>query len=159
MKRLIIAPLLLIYVLSFGQSDKVIAFVDAYMGKRVGSGICQDLVAMAYGQKENFYVKFYKRNKYQVKKHRVGDAITFDDAVLVWNGREIKIENHIGIIYEIKNDSTMIIAEQNVIKRGSKISYINYHGEKMEIVKDSHVQLSTINLKSLKEGRVAFYRF
>lgn len=126
------------------SAEDVIDFIDSSMGKKVGNGICFNLVEYAYGDKKEFIKKWCDKKKYRIKTPEVGSAIEFDNVVYYNKYGKNIIPSHIGIVYEIGANGNIIYAEQNVnVSKKNK----------------SHVILSEMNYKKIKSGKIRFYRF
>lgn len=170
MSKLLLIPALLISSLLMGQiptsagENPIVEYALAHEGDKVGTGLCFDLVRKAC-EKENR--RWYKQvwcddkelKKYSVKSPEPGDVIQFRYAKLEKNGRSHTIARHVGIVIEVVNDSTLVYAEQNVIRKGDQVKTIKYEGETVRVSKNSVVILSEINPLSLIKGKINYYRF
>jgi hypothetical protein len=125
-------------------NEKVIEFVNANMGQKVGDGICStlivDAIENAKGQKITYRrISFIKRiytydygDKISYKKIKPGDIVLY------------KHKNHIGIVYEV-GDNYIITAEQNVLtrkqttKKHSKVILREYEFDEKKVLKDYFV--------------------
>ncbi len=117
MKRLILLLLLPLGVMAQSHQTQVISFVDSHLGKRVGSGVCIDLVDHAYRQWDKKW-----KEKTPVKGGKpYGLAINYEDLepgdVILTHG-EVELDghhlpSHIMIAYKKKEDGSWIIADQN----------------------------------------------
>lgn len=146
MRWAIFAIYLLAHSLCFGQSGaRMIKFVDDNMGKRVGRGVCYELIKEATGDKGWFGNQWAHKKKYRVRTPKEGDAIEFCKVTYRdKHGLTLHIDSHLGIVYKIMKDGDIIVAEQNV---------------GVKSLKDSKVILSPFNYKQIECGKIKFYRF
>ena len=127
------------------NSKSIIAFVDSNMGKKVGRGVCYELVKEANGGGGWVGKKWAHKKKYKVKEPKIGDAISFEGVVYYDNDGEKHIAmSHIGIVYQIGVNGNIIFAHQN-----SNVCKGN----------PSKVILTGINYKMIEKGKIRFYRF
>lgn len=106
------------------QSD-IISYVDKNIGKKVGRGVCYELVQSAIRQYDPKYDMGAKKdNKRYGKKIKQKDVQPGD--IILEHGPRIY---HVGIVYKISNDS-VYVAEQNTngcIKNSIvEINYLDY---------------------------------
>jgi hypothetical protein len=125
-------------------NEKIIEFVNANMGQKVGNGVCNTLVVEAIqnakGEKlgyrrvklfSNTYIHNYGE-KISYKKIKPGDIALY------------KHKNHIGIIYEV-GYNYIVTAEQNVLtrkqstKKHSKVILREYEFDEKKVLKDYFV--------------------
>jgi hypothetical protein len=123
-------------------ADKMIAYTDKMMNKKVDRGECWDLVAFALNSAEATWTaptSFGQPIDYKKEKLQPGDVMVFENT-------EFKIENgkmffaqHYALVYSIKDANTIVIAHQN---------YNNVR----------KVTLLEIPLNALIKGQITFYR-
>jgi hypothetical protein len=131
-------------VLSQDLNQKVIQFVDANMDKKVGDGICATLVIKALEQAKGqelglkrikLFERFYRYDwgkRISYKDVKPGDVVLY------------KHKNHIGIVYDVKED-IIITAEQNVLaprestKKHSKVILREYEFDNKKVLKEYFV--------------------
>jgi co-chaperonin GroES (HSP10) len=125
-------------------NEKVIEFVNANMGQKVGDGICStlivDAIENAKGEKlgrrrvklfSNTYTYDYGK-KISYKKIKPGDIVLY------------KKISHIGIVYEV-GDNYIVTAEQNVLlprqttKKHSRVVLTEYEYDDKKVLKDYFV--------------------
>jgi len=129
-------------------NQKIISFVNANMGKRIGKGECWDVVAAALnsvGAKWDKRFNFGKPVDYKKDCVFPGDIIQLNDAMMhdePVKGVHVYDEypQHSAIIIEVKNTGEYILADQNY---GIGKNKLNTH---------------PINLKNLAKGTVKVYR-
>jgi hypothetical protein len=118
MKKLLFATIVL---LQFGfiaptVNEKIIAFVDKNLGKKVGTGQCWDLASAALnsaGAKWTSPWGFGTKLNYSTEPVKPGDIIRFKN-VKFKNGNFIgTYPEHTAIIYKVKKKGEWKIAEQN----------------------------------------------
>jgi len=122
-------------------SQRVISFVDGNMGKKVGTGVCGDLLVKAYGMK--LYAWSYENKKARVKTPAPGDMIVFDKVKYEDEDGIHSAPKHGGIVYEVLPWGGIVFAEQNAGVKN---------------LKDSKVILTTIDYNNLITGKITFYR-
>lgn len=104
----------LLTCLSMGKLPKnnqvVMNYVKSVMGTKVGTGECADLIFNA-----QFKVKQAGLiSKTKTKKILVGDYVSFKDVVFKNNnGSEINFTDHQAIVFQVKDQSHLVIAHQN----------------------------------------------
>lgn len=119
--------LLLINLNVFGQShqDQVIKYVDNHLGKKVGDGLCDELVQGAirtYNRK--FDVTSGKKDNYGMLIDSV-DVIAGD--ILEMTGGTKHRISHVCIVYKVVSDG-FFVAEQNTKKKLSdSVVEINFY--------------------------------
>lgn len=151
-----ILPLLLIFILSNSgppeTNKKVVEYVDAVIGHKVGRGECWDLASAALdhagayldrSNQLNIYV-FGKKLNPDKDKIYPGDILQFENVKMEYTvGDMIYTEtmtHHTAIIYEMLKNNTYRIAHQNT----------NFSGRK--------VGLSELKMESITSGTITFYR-
>lgn len=149
------------HLLKKDSNQKVLDYVNAHIGKRVGRGVCFDLVRKAQEQKNKNWFKDYwlcgKRNgksRINLSEVQSGDIVAFYDVIFADSTR---IKNHSAVVLSVK-DSVLIVAEQNVcaIENTTKIKYFN--NSNANVCKDSKVVLDTVDIRGAK-GDMVFYHF
>jgi hypothetical protein len=123
-------------------AEKMIAYTDKMINKKVDRGECWDLVAFALnsaGATWTAPTSFGQPIDYKKEKLQPGDVMVFENT-------EFKIENgkmffaqHYALVYSIKDANTIVIAHQN---------YNNVR----------KVTLLEIPLNALIKGQITFYR-
>lgn len=100
---------------------EIISFVNANLGKKVGDGQCWALAAEALSAINatwDHQYKFGREIQYGKEKIFPGDIIQFNDVTIKYRqNSSLVIERyllHTAIIYQVKEDGTYIIANQNV---------------------------------------------
>lgn len=129
-------------------NKKILSYVKANMGKRLGNGECWDVVAGALnfaGAKWDKKFNFGKMVDYKKDCVYPGDIIQLNDAMM--HAEPVKgvhvydeYPQHSAIIMEVKNRQEYILADQNF---GLGKNKLNTH---------------PINLKNLTKGTVKVYR-
>jgi hypothetical protein len=128
MKKIILIVFLLpILVIGRAQTHQndILSFVDKNMGKKVGRGVCYELVQSAIRTYDSKYDMGSKKDnkrygkKVNVKKVQPGDVVLEKGPRLY----------HVGIVYKVVNDS-VYVAEQNTngcIKNSIvEVNYLDY---------------------------------
>jgi hypothetical protein len=125
---------------------KVVEYVKNAIGKKVGRGECWDLASEALDYADAKWeapYNFGKKVNYKTEKLMPGDVIQATDVVME-NKTETSITRwkmavHTAVVYEVKADGEIVIAEQNV------------DGVRK-------VMTNTWNLNHIKSGKMEFYR-
>ena len=100
-------------------NERVVAFCEYKIGRKVGSGQCSDLVyyalknagAKTWNSNDNGYGKLLNPLKDVIMK---GDVLQFNNAVFHTAYKKRKVKNHKAIIVEVLPDNHYKIAHQNV---------------------------------------------
>ena len=128
-------------------NQKIIAFTDSKMKKKVGRGECWDLAAEALnaaGAKWNGKFKYGRLLDLDKEPMLPGDLIQFEGVKIKYekNGARYKeiLNHHTGIIYSVKGDRQFEMANQNTAQHGRKVG------------------LSYIDLNQVFTGRYFIYR-
>jgi hypothetical protein len=133
-------------------NQKVIAYVDAVMGRSVGRGECWDLAASALDHAGAYLDKSNKKSIYvfgkevNANKDEIfpGDILQLENVTLeTVQGNTIiteKMEHHTAIVYEVIGIGHYKIAHQNTSFSGRKVG------------------VSELNLEGLVKGKIIFYR-
>lgn len=128
-------------------NQKIIAFVDSKMKKKVGRGECWDLAAFALneaGATWNGKLKFGRLLDLKTETVLPGDIIQFEGVKIKFEKDGMKYKqvfgHHTGIIYTVKNPLQFEIANQNTSQHGKKVS------------------LTSVNLGDVTSGRYFIYR-
>lgn len=98
------------------HSEEIISFIDKSIGKKVGTGICADLVTYACRQ-------WNKEWKFNRTERGLGMPVTFEnlqpgDFILTTGEVDLDgttIPSHIMIAYKVNPDETWQVAEQNAV--------------------------------------------
>jgi hypothetical protein len=129
-------------------NKKILAYVNANMGKVIGRGECWDVVAGALnstGAKWDKKFGFGKEIDYKTACVFPGDIIQLNDAlVLDVSQKGLKVYDefpqHSAIIAEVKNNMEYVLADQNFVFRKKDL------------------RKHPLNLKNLTRGTVKVYR-
>lgn len=129
-------------------NQEVLNFVKLHLNKKVGRGECWDLAAEALdksGADWDHAFSFGKKINYRANEClSPGDIIQFKNVKLSYKQNNSvyseAYKKHTAIIYEIKADGSLIIAQQNTSDHGRKVS------------------LDPFDLKNLQSGTVEFFR-
>lgn len=156
MKRFLTIALLLISCLIYGQQStqgipklnySILVSADSYIGKKVGTGICQQLIDSVLikngiGRHEGPGVG-YEAYDLDPKKEPIypGDIIWFTDVVL--KDYSTIYDNHIAIVYGILGKDKYYIVHQNF---------------NVESLNESIVVVTVLDLSKVKKGKVEFWR-
>jgi surface antigen len=78
-----------------------------------------------------------------------------------YNGgkRNTQVGAHIGIVYGVNDDGTILIAEQNIGSFGKKYKTIKYNNYSIEVFYDSHVQIDLLDILCVSYGTIKIYRY
>ncbi len=128
MKKLAVL-FLFISIGAFGQTTHqtdIISFVNHNVGKKVGKGICYELVQGAIQQ----YDSYYDMGAIKKDSDRYGEKVKQKDVqpgdIVTQKGSQI---DHLCIVYKISNDS-IFVAEQNtngsLKKSVVEINYLDF---------------------------------
>ena len=118
--------------------------VDQYIGKRVGTGLCRDMVDSVLintnlGVPDSGKAGYYH---YILEKDEIiypGDIIRFKGAII----GSLEYIDHIAIVYAIKKSNAYYIVHQNV---------------GVDNLEDSRVVVTLLKMKKKKKGSVKFHR-
>jgi len=141
------------------DNSAIIEFVEKNINKKVGKGICFDLVRKAVEKKNKRWYKNVWCDRKQLKMCKTenpvaGDIIDFSKVVMK-DGR--KIFSHIGVVSSFSRN-VVIYYEQNVCGSKSR-KPIRYHGKNKRVCKNSAVQKGIININLKIKGKITFYHF
>ncbi len=128
-------------------NQKIIAFVDSKMKKKVGRGECWDLAAQALntaGATWNGKLKFGRLLDLKTETILPGDIVQFEGVKIKFEKEGAKykqiLNHHTGIIYSVKGPRQFEMANQNTAQHGRKVG------------------LSFIDLEQVTSGRYYIYR-
>ncbi len=128
-------------------NQKIIAFVDSKMKKKVGRGECWDLAAQALntaGATWNGKLKFGRLLDLKTETILPGDIVQFEGVKIKFEKEGAKykqiLNHHTGIIYSVKGQRQFEMANQNTAQHGRKVG------------------LSFIDLEQVTSGRYYIYR-
>jgi len=133
-------------------NERVIQFVDANKGKKVGEGTCWDLAAEALEFAGAYFDRSTKQSIYifgkavNPRKGPVfpGDIIQFENVEIQYKkGHGYYFErmpHHTAIIYKVKGRGQYLIAHQNSSITGKKVGF------------------SDLDLKNIVKGKYFIYR-
>lgn len=146
MRLLLYSILLLIpcsSALAQSKADRILTYTDSVMDKKVSRGECWDLVAGALDYVEadwNPPLEFGEEILPKKQKIKAGDIITFKNVRFDLPTNEwLTFGEHFAIVYEAKENNTIIIAHQN-------------HNNIRK------VKLLELNLDYQTKGKIQFYR-
>lgn len=145
--------------LSFGQvhNQYLFEYAKNHMGQKVGDGLCISLIDKAEGWGKKEAQKTWNECGFDAVPDSIaiipGDIVSFENVSLY--SRDT-IFHHIGIVYEILNDSIFSFASQNV--GYDNAGTINRYGHKIELAEDSKVVLLYFNFKQWDSGKLLFFR-
>ena len=139
-----LGPLLLISVNLTAQttSEKVIAYANKMMNKKVDRGECWDLVAFALNYAEAKWkapLEFGTIVNHQKDELKPGDIMTFANTEFKLENGKMSFFQHYAIVYEVKYKNTIVVAHQN---------FNNVR----------KVTLLEIPINGLTKGKIEFYR-
>lgn len=125
---------------------KVVEYVKTVIGKKVGRGECWDLASEALdyaNAKWNAPYNFGKKVNYKTEQLMPGDIIQATDVTMEHKTETSitrwKMAVHTAVVFEVKADGEIVIAEQNV------------DGVRK-------VMTNTWNLNHIKSGKMEFFR-
>lgn len=102
-------------------NQKIIAFVDAHLGKQIGDGQCWALAAQALDEVRANWDHEYRFGKEIDAQHEniyPGDIIQFQNVTIKYRTNEglvlERYPQHTAIIYKRKDEGVYVIANQNV---------------------------------------------
>jgi hypothetical protein len=123
-------------------SEKVIAYTNKMMNKKVDRGECWDLVALALndaGAKWKAPLEFGTKVEYLSAPLLPGDIMVFANSEFKYEGGKMAFAQHFAIVYEVKDKNTIVVAHQN---------FNNVR----------KVTLLEIPINGLTKGKIEFYR-
>ena len=139
-------------------NEKIVSFVESKVGKKVGSGICHDLVAKAlnkYSKIDEY--KYGHKGMYgtMIDSSQVipGDIIVFHKCKFEVTYKNIlnedttmilKIPGHVGVVMSVDGNNEFTIADQNSMGTATKDTYV--------VVKPGY------GSNNLIAGKVLFFR-
>lgn len=110
-------------------NKKIIEFVKAGMGKKIGAGECWDVANEALnkvGAKWDGNYKFGKEVDYKKVCIFPGDIVQFEGVVITYNIEDAfyteTLLHHTAIIYSVKEKGDFMIADQNTKASGKKVT-------------------------------------
>lgn len=117
-------------------NKKIISFVKANIGKRVGRGECWDLAEKPLNEYNAKWDKLYEfGRKLDLKKEKIlpGDIIQFQNVqIKTVEGNKTITETylkHTAIVFEVISKEHLKIAQQNTSQKGKKVSIDNLYLE------------------------------
>lgn len=123
-------------------NQKIITYCQDHLKKKVGRGECWDLAegALNYAQ-ASWQAPYNFGTKYDFKKEEVlaGDIVQFENVVFKSPQRVSEMGHHTAIIWEVKPEKVFVLVHQNINK-------------------SKKVQLTEEDFKTIKKGKVQFYR-
>lgn len=138
------------------KNDVVLDYVYENVGKKIGYGICHELIFGAQARLDSLGYKIDSLSVIPSDSVRPGDVIMLDGTTFS-DGQSFA--NHIGIVYRILTNGKISIANQNVATVADNTKKIMYNGEERIVEEDSHVVISIIHPPSLVSGTVTYLRF
>ena len=110
-------------------NKQILAFVDAHMDKRVGTGQCWDLAAAALEAahaKWDGHYGFGTPVDPATEEVLPGDIIQFEGVVIEYEGTKSKFQesmgHHTAIVHAVQGKGRYTIAHQNFGRAGRKVS-------------------------------------
>jgi hypothetical protein len=110
-------------------NQKILAFVDTKMKKKVGRGECWDLAAEALnasGAKWNGKLKYGRLLDLKKETILPGDIIQFEGVKIKFEEGNAKytelLKHHTGIVYSLKGEKQFDMANQNTEQYGRKVA-------------------------------------
>jgi hypothetical protein len=129
-------------------NTEIIKYVTQHLNKKVGRGECWDLAAEALDKSGAVWDHAYNYGK--KINYRAGDCVTPGDILQFKNvtikyqkGQQLMTETyqqHTAIVYQVKSDGSLVIAQQNTSDHGRKVS------------------LDVLHLQQIKSGEVSIFR-
>jgi hypothetical protein len=129
-------------IISQTTAEKMIAYTDKMMNKKVDRGECWDLVAFALntaGANWTAPTTFGTPLDYKKEKLQPGDVMVFENTEFKLDNGKMTFGQHYALVYSIKDENTIVIAHQN-FNNVRKVTLIE------------------IPLNSLTKGKLTFYR-
>jgi hypothetical protein len=147
MKKTLLLAIGLLFLISLNltaqtTSEKVIAYTNKMMNKKVDRGECWDLVAYALNYAEAKWkapLEFGTLVDYQKEDLKPGDVMTFANTEFKLENGKMSFFQHYAIVYEVKDKNTIVVAHQN---------FNNVR----------KVTLLEIPINGLTKGKIEFYR-
>lgn len=128
-------------------NQKIIAYVNTKLNKKVATGECWDVAAEALkyaGATWDGMYKFGREVNYKKETVLPGDIIQFENVIMNYQVGDRKftekMAHHTAIIYETKDNSNFTLAHQNN----------GYSGRK--------VGLSPLDISTITKGKIKIYR-
>jgi len=144
---------------SIDANKKVIEYIHNNLGKKIGQGVCVELIFGSGSVQEylsNIGIKSDSLHSIDSSDVKIGDIILFENVVFS-DGSKI---NHIAVIYDIMPNGRLGIAEQNVkIKKYYRKKKIIYREEKVKVYRRSRVVLAEYDLSCIVSGEIIYCRF
>lgn len=137
MKKTITILAILISISAYSQS--LIDFVNDNIGKKVGTGYCDELVRQYNPTWYHYNMNRILKHSEKPKKAKVGDLVTFNHVEMYSGFNAI---NHIAVVYKVIGDGVFMIAHQNGADK----------------LKDSKVFISKLDINDLKSGTILFHK-
>lgn len=109
---------LFIFLFKNSNNDAILKYAESNIGRKVGRGVCNELIDSSIvsiaghfkkGHKKNYYYDLKKVSKNNVKP---GDFMIIYRCDIVGRGYVIKASSHISIVKSL-NDSIITVIEQN----------------------------------------------
>jgi len=165
MKKILIISLALYATFSFGQSPPadsfsvVLDYAFVNIGKKVGKGVCMELVINAENEKyDDWYGKYW--NIDSLAKHQVYlDSVVAGDVVVLVNcvmGEDTIPMDHIGIVWKVVGREVWYLSQNIGEGRNKKVKWL---GEKIDVLRRSRVRDGTIYVDKIVSGNVFFFHF
>ena len=134
----------------------VLQFIDENIGKKVGAGVCIELIFEA-----NCYIDSVKNissDQWEAREDYFyeGDIMCFDSVLFA---DSTYIENHIAIVYHIGEGDAFYLAQQNVYYDSPDTKELFFRGDMYPVYSDSKVVITEMNMSSIVSGKVSFYKF
>jgi hypothetical protein len=149
---ILILAVVLNATLVVGQShqEKIIKFVDKHNGKRVGKGVCYELIQGAVRTYNRSYEYNGVKREWSKNWEHVDMSNAIPGDVIVLSGGTKRHVSHVCIVYKIDGDN-IYVAEQNVEPISDK-----------NRLKHSHVVIRLLDFENIEDryGKINydFYR-
>lgn len=159
MRYPIILFLAFIPLFSLGQphNEYLFKYAKNHMGQKVGDGLCVSLIDKAERWNRKEASRSWNDCGFDAVPNDAaiipGDIVSFD-SIALYGGDTIF--HHIGIVYEVLNDSIFSFASQNV--GSGNWRNVNHYGHKIELLEGSKVVLRYFNFKQWDSGQLLFFR-
>jgi hypothetical protein len=141
------------------HNKQIIDFVNEHIGKKVGTGMCADLLIEALGN-DSFGYWWTHCRVIDINQIKPGDIVDIDSIPTPMRKGKIKYDGHVGIVYRVNaNHSVITVAEQNITTAKGK-KRIKYGTGKAWLAKESYVVLSIYSPDELHSiGKITFQRW
>ncbi len=135
-------------------NERILDYVHDYMGKKVGQGVCRELIFGAVSYIHRQGIALDSMCEINISDVKAGDVIVLD-SVIFSNGDEIFY--HTGIVYNVHSDKSISYANQNIGLSPNNSESVLVGGYKEDVEKDSHVLLSSIDPLLIVSGKIKIF--